>query len=79
MRPVGTKDMIVHSQKKGLANRGCFLPDGQVSGALVIVFDSFIGSLGLNTLEHALELANEQHVLVDSDKGFGPVGLDFLF
>ncbi len=69
--------MVVHAKQKGLSDCRCLLSDREVGRALVVVFDTLVGTLGLDALEHALELTDEKHVLVHSDQGIGPIGLLF--
>ena len=55
-----------------------FLPDGKVGGPEVIVGDPLVGALGLDGVEHGLELADDHHVAVGAHEGFLPVLLSFL-
>ena len=78
MRAVRTENMVVRTKQKSLTDRCGFLPDGQVRGALVIVFDSLIDSLRLDFLQHILELSNEKHILINTNESFGPVTFQLI-
>ena len=70
--------MIVHPEQECLSHRRCLLADRKVSRSLVVILDSFIRALRLYALEHTLELADQEHILVHSYQGISPVGFLFL-
>ena len=78
MRTVGTKNVIFDPEQEGLSNGRRFLSDREVSRTLVIILDPFIRALSLDTLKHALELTDQEHVLVHANQGISPIDLLFL-
>ncbi len=60
-------------RRKGHAHGGRLLPDGQVSGAGVVVGDAPVGALDLDLVEDGLELADGAHVAPDVQEVFGRV------
>ena len=78
MRAVRTEDMVVRPQQKSLTDGCGFLPDGQVRGALVIVFDSLIDSLRLDLLQHVLKLTDKKHILINTNESFGSVAFQLI-
>ena len=75
---VRAEDEVLGVQVQALADRRRFLPDGQVRRPLVVVLDALVLPLGLDRGQHGLELADEQHVLVDLGEALLAV-LFFLF
>jgi hypothetical protein len=51
----------------------------KVSGAFVIILDPLVGSLRFDALEHALKLADQEHILVNTNQSFGSIGLYLFF
>ena len=75
---VRAEDEVLDAQGHALAHHGGLLPDGQVRGPEVIVGDPLVGALGLDRVEHGLELADHDHVAVGAHERVLAVLLDFL-
>ena len=63
--PVAAEDVIVHRQEERLAHGGGFLADREVGGALVDIRDVAVLPLPLDLVQHGLEFADEDHVVIE--------------
>ncbi len=59
---VRAEDEVVRLEAGALADRGGLLAGGKVGGAAMVVLDAVPGALGLDLVQHGLELAHSDHV-----------------
>ena len=74
---VRTEGKVVDVEAVGFTYCRCFLTERKVSRAGVVVFNAVVNALGLDLVEHGLELADDTHVAVDAKHIV--LGVDLLF
>ena len=59
---------VVYIKRVSLTDGRSLLSDGEVSGTGVVVCNAVVLALGLDLVEHRLELADDAHIAVDAEK-----------
>ncbi len=75
---VGTEDLVIRVEDHRLSDRGAFLTGGEVGRTEVLVGDSLVHSFFLDHVEHRLELANQEHIVIDANQALLAIGLELF-
>ena len=70
MGAVRTERKVVLIQQVSLTDTSCFLTGGQVGRAGIGVVDAVVRTLGLNEVQHGLELTQDGHITEDTNQVF---------